>query len=143
MSSKPKKSGSVSGPSKRVLPDAAAWVNYFRPKPTHLKEVLGQILRTDPVYMCGPVLFELSQGLKTAETRASLVEAVAALRYVEMTRDLWVKAGELSFDLKKQGASLPFSNILIASVALQHGLLILTADKHFEQIPGVNLYPRE
>jgi predicted nucleic acid-binding protein len=57
-----------------------------------------------------------------------------------MNEALWFKAGEVSTLVKKQGKTIPLSDILIASLALEHGLTILTADKHFEQIPGLRLY---
>jgi tRNA(fMet)-specific endonuclease VapC len=57
-----------------------------------------------------------------------------------MNEVLWFKAGELSALVKKQGKTIPLSDILIASLALEHDLTILTVDKHVEQIPGLKLY---
>lgn len=126
--------------SKGLLLDTCAWVEYFRPRSSILKQTVEDLLLTEQVCFCGPVLYELSQGIKSEKERAMLTDAFAALMYVEMNEALWFKAGELSTFVKKQGKTIPLSDILIASLALEHDLTILTVDKHFEQIPGLKLY---
>lgn len=126
--------------SKGLLLDTCAWVDYFKSRSSSLKQAVEELLLTEQVYVCGPVLYELSQGIKSEKEKALLTSAFTALVYVEMNEALWFKAGEVSTLVKKQGKTIPLSDILIASLALEHGLTILTADKHFEQIPGLRLY---
>jgi len=127
--------------SEGLLFDTCAWVEYFKPRSSSLKQTVEDLLLSEQVYVCGPVLYELRQGVKSEKEKTLLANAFAALVYVEMNESLWFKAGELSALVKKQGKTIPLSDILIASLALEHGLTILTVDKHFEQIPGVKLYP--
>ncbi len=42
-------------------------------------------------------------------------------------------------DLKKTGNPIPTNDIWIAATAMQHGLALLTLDKHFNSIPGLML----
>jgi predicted nucleic acid-binding protein len=126
--------------SKGLLVDTCAWIEYFKSRSSALKQTVEELLLTEQVCSCGPVLYELSQGIKSDKERAMLTDAFAALRYVEMNEALWFKAGELSTLIKRQGKTLPLSDILIASLALEHDLTVLTVDKHFEQIPGLKLY---
>ena len=92
------------------------------------------------VWVCGVVLFELVQGVRTEDEKAKVLDALSNLSYVEMTKDLWQKAGELSASVKKKGLNLPLSDIFIAALAIEHNLQIFTLDKHFEQIPTVKIY---
>jgi len=124
-------------PSKGLLLDTCAWVEYFKSRSSSLKQTVAALLLTEKVYVCGPVLYELRQGIKSEKEKALLANAFAALVYLEMDEALWFKAGELSALIKKQGQTIPLSDILIASLALKHDLTILTVDKHFEQIPGL------
>ena len=126
--------------SESLLFDTCAWVEYFKPRSSSLKQTVEDLLLTEDVYVCGPVLYELRQGVKSEKERTLLANAFAALVYVEMNESLWFKAGELSALVKRRGKTIPLSDILIASLALEHDLTILTVDKHFEQIPGVKLY---
>jgi predicted nucleic acid-binding protein len=125
---------------KGLLLDTCAWVDYFKPRSSSLKQTVEELLLTEQVYVCGPVLYELSQGIKSEKEKALLTNAFTALMYVEMNEALWFKAGELSALVKKQGKTIPLSDVLIATLALEHGLTMLTVDKHFEQIPGLKLY---
>jgi len=126
--------------SRGLLIDTCAWVEYFKSRPSSLKQTVEDLLLTDTVYVCGPVLYELRQGIKSEKEKTLLANAFAALVYVEMEGALWFKAGELSAFVKKQGKTIPLSDILIASLAREHDLTILTVDKHFDQIPGLKLY---
>ena len=92
------------------------------------------------VWVCGVVLFELVQGVRTEDEKAKVLDALSNLSYAEMTKDLWQKAGELSASVKKKGLNLPLSDIFIAALAIEHNLKIFTLDKHFEQIPTVKIY---
>jgi predicted nucleic acid-binding protein len=70
----------------------------------------------------------------------STIGALSDLKYAEMTKPLWQKAGEISASLKREGKNLPLSDIFIATLAIEHNLQVFTLDKHFEQIPGVRVY---
>ncbi len=50
------------------------------------------------------------------------------------------KGRELSAALKSKGLNLPFSDILLAAIAIEHNFSIFTLDKHFEKIPGVRIH---
>ena len=126
--------------SKGVLIDTCVWVEYFKSRSSTLKQTVEDLLLSQKIFFCGPVLYELSQGIKSEKEKALLTNAFTALVYLEMNQALWLKAGELSASIRKQGKTIPLSDILIASVALANDLAILTVDKHFEQIPGLKLY---
>lgn len=123
--------------NKGILPDTCAWIDYFRPGGNALGQHLERALSSDTVYACGPVLYELVQGARSEKERASLTGALGALPYLEMTEALWIKAGQLSTTLRKRGKTVPLSDILIATLAIEHDLAIMTVDEHFHDIPVV------
>ncbi len=50
----------------RLLPDTCAWIDFFRGTPSSLARVLDEALRGDTaVFVCGPVIFELIQGVRS------------------------------------------------------------------------------
>ena len=87
--------------SEGLLFDTCAWVEYFKPRSSSLKQTVEDLLLTEEVYVCGPVLYELRQGVKSDKEKTLLANAFAALVYVEMNESLWFKAGELSALVKK------------------------------------------
>lgn len=124
-------------PPNRILPDTCAWIDFFRGRQTPLAEALGDALTRAEVVTCGVVLFELLQGIKSQNEEVLVQNAFQALSHMEMTRELWISAGRLSAQLRSSGHTLPFSDIMIAAIALDSGSAILTIDRHFEAVPGL------
>ena len=122
--------------SSGVLPDTCAWIDYFRPESTPLAQNLEQSLATDAVFCCGPVLYELVQGVRSESERQALISSLGVLPFLETTAAIWIKGGQLSAALRKSGKTIPLSDILIASLAIEHHLAVLTVDEHFYNIPG-------
>lgn len=125
----------------RILPDTCAWIDFFKGNRTPLAEALVQSLAQQEVVTCGIVLYELLQGLKKPGEELLLHNALQALPHLEMTRELWLSAGRLSATLRKNGHILPLSDIIIATVAIHHGCAVLTVDRHFTAITGLELVP--
>lgn len=123
----------------RLLPDTCAWIDFFRGKQTPLATALEQSLLSGDVLTCGVVLLELLQGIKDSREEQLVHNALLALPHLEMTRDLWLKAGKLSSLLRKKGQILPLSDIIIATIAREHGCAVLTIDRHFETIEGLTV----
>jgi predicted nucleic acid-binding protein len=129
--------------SKGILPDTCAWIDYFRPGGNALGQLVERAIASDSIYACGPVLYELVQGARSEKEKASLTNALGALPYLEMTESLWIKAGQLSAVLRKTGKTIPLSDILIATLAIEHRLAVMTVDEHFRIIPGLVIDPTE
>ena len=123
----------------RVLPDTCAWIDFFNACQTPLSAALAEALRHGQVRTCGIVKYELVQGLIGKDEERVLCEALSAVAHLEMTESLWVKAGHLSFRLRKRGLTIPLSDILIATLALEHSLSVLTIDRHFGLIEGLRV----
>lgn len=125
--------------SNRILPDTCAWIDFFRGKQTSLAQALEQSLVSSDVQTCGIVLFELLQGIKSPREEEQVQNALLALPQMEMTRNLWMKAGKLASLLRTKGQILPLSDIIIAAIALEHDCAVLTIDRHFEVVPGLKV----
>lgn len=123
--------------NKGFLPDTCAWIDYFSPGTNPLGMLVEQALSEDIVYTCGPVLYELVQGARSEDERTSLTRVLGALPFLEMTEALWLKAGICSAALRKTGKTIPFSDVLIATLAIEHHLTVLTVDEHFRVINGL------
>lgn len=121
----------------RILPDTCAWIDFFRGSQTPLAKLLVDSLARVEVCSCGVVLYELLQGIKSQREEKLLQDAFQALSHLEMTRQLWINAGQLSSQLRGNGHTLPFSDIIIATLALEHQCSVLTIDRHFEAVPGL------
>jgi predicted nucleic acid-binding protein len=123
----------------RILPDTCAWIDFLNGRPTLLAEALGEALTKIEVVTCGVVLYELLQGIKNPKDETKVQSAIKALPHLEMTRDLWIRAGQLAASLRNNGHTLPLSDIIIATLALEHTCDVMTVDHHFDLIPELNV----
>lgn len=123
----------------RILPDTCAWIDFFKGNQTPLADSLAQSLLQNEVVTCGVVLCELLQGVKKPGEEKLALNALQALPHLEMSRELWISAGKLSAILRKSGHTLPLSDIIIATLAMNHTCSVLTVDRHFAEIPGLKL----
>lgn len=138
-----RKTGSVSWEPDKivgVLPDTCIWIEYFRNGRSRTAEAMDKLLRTDSVYTCGPVLYELLQGIRSAGEKSAVLDNMSGVEYVEVTRDTWVIAAALSQELRASGTTIPLSDILIAALCIQHRLVIYTEDSHFSSIRDLEHY---
>lgn len=122
-----------------ILADTSVWIEFFKSQSGIGKKLEGLIIENS-VCVCGTVLFELVQGVRSEDEKAMILDVLSGMEYLEMTKRVWEKAGTLSASLKKKGLNLPLSDIFIAAIAIEHNLQIFTLDKHFEQIPGAKIY---
>ncbi len=122
-----------------VLIDTSAWVEFFRGT-SKTADAVAKLIETGQASICGVVTYELIQGAKSAEESSHLAGVLLALPYIEMTSDLWTKAGNISSGLRGKGMTLPMSDLLIGAIALEHNIEVLTLDTHFASIPGLKQY---
>lgn len=125
----------------RILVDTSIRIEFFRPK-SEWGRLVEIFLAEDAVCTCGIVMFEVLKGIKSEDEKSKILRIFEILPYAEMTKNLWQRASDLSVHLEKKGLNLPHSDIFIATIALEHHLYIFTLDKHFRQIPNVNLYEK-
>jgi predicted nucleic acid-binding protein len=125
--------------SEGILADTSVWIEFFKPR-SEIGNKLESLLKKPSIWICGIVLFELVQGVKSAAEKATILETMSGLPFAEMSKSLWQKAGELSSSVKRKGLNLPLSDILVAALAIEYNLKIFTLDKHFEKIPEVRIY---
>jgi predicted nucleic acid-binding protein len=59
---------------------------------------------------------------------------------VEVSRDTWILASELSGNLRHQGIGIPLTDLILAALALENDSVLFTSDSHFERIPEVKRF---
>ena len=120
----------------RLLPDTCAWIEFFKGKPTPMAQALERELLQGEVATCGVILYELIQGIKSSKEEKLVLNALQAVTHLEMSAELWIKAGRLSAVLRRNGHILPLSDLVIATLAREHKLSVLTIEAISMQYRG-------
>ncbi|MBL67632.1 MAG: VapC toxin family PIN domain ribonuclease [Verrucomicrobiales bacterium] len=115
-----------------VLVDSSAWIEFLRPQ-GRLDVTMGVdgLLHEYEALLCGPVKLEVL-GNARREDRKPLGEFFSNLPYRAMSDPDWGLAQENAWKLRDQGLSVPWVDVLIATLALEWGCRVYSTDKHFE-----------
>ena len=124
----------------KVIVDTSVWIQFFNIPESHEKREVDALLTYDRVTIAGVIISELLQGAKSQEDFREIKDKISILPYLKTSKDTWIKVGEISFKLRKQGISLPFTDIFIATLARENNYEVYTLDSHFKEIPRVKLY---
>lgn len=116
------------------LIDTSVWVDVLPPgqATSGLRERVDTLLASDRVAITGMVRLELLGGARSEADYRRLSEMLSALHRLPVTDEHWDQAAQLGFHLRRQGLSMPFTDLLIAAVALVAGATILHRDRHFD-----------
>lgn len=80
----------------------------------------------------GMVRLEVLAGARSPQDWARLVKYLAALPDLRVADEHWDSAANVAFRLRRQGISLPHTDLLIATVAILEEATIVHQDKHFD-----------
>lgn len=122
-----------------VIVDTTILIEFFKGTEGIAGDVAA-LLQEKRLVITGIVLAELLQGMKNLKEELLLDDFLLAVAPLELTTDLWLKAGKLALSLRRKGITLPLTDVAIATLCIEHNLSIFTLDKHFEQMSGVKIY---
>lgn len=116
--------------------DTSVWIDFFRGTPP-IKALVERLVLADRIFTAGPILYELLQGIKSPVEKKQVREALLATHHLDITPDDWEGAASLAAELRTRGVTIPMTDILIACLAKNNDLEVISFDIHFDQIPGL------
>lgn len=126
-----------------VLVDSSVWIEALRRDgDIGLKVALEELLDADGALLSGPVLLEVLGGCR-ARDRERLVDYFSSVPYRAVPDGAWERAMRLSWRLRDQGVTVPWSDLLIGSLGLLWRFRVFARDRHFDLLAthaGLELY---
>ena len=127
------------GGEEKIIADTCVWIEFFRKK-TMISQELKKLVAGRQVLMSGIIVYELLQGVKKKKDAENIKRGTLALGYLEVTSETWLMAGDLFFELRRKGITLPPSDVLLAALTIESQCRLFTIDRHFDQIPNLKRY---
>jgi len=129
--------------SDMVLVDTSVWIEASRRDGDLAYKVgLENLLEEYEAAWCSPVKLEFMGGARK-EDRKKLAFWFDCIPYRTTEERHWEQAKQNAWKLRDQGHTLPWNDILIASMALDANLRVYAKDHHFEKMAellGLRLY---
>jgi predicted nucleic acid-binding protein len=123
-----------------ILVDTSVWVRALRRRASQERQELDHLLSEDQVATTDLIVAEVLQGARSDSDFRRVAERFEALNFFHADSQVWLRAATLSFDLKRRGLTTALSDVVIATVALEHDLELYTIDSDFERISGLRLH---
>lgn len=126
-----------------VLVDSSAWIEALRRNgDLRVKLAVEGLLDAYEALWCSPLRLEVLGGAREDE-RTRLGHHFSVIPCRPVREDDWERAVSLSWRLRDGGLTVPWLDVLVASVALQDGVRVYAIDAHFPEIAkraGLRLY---
>lgn len=123
-----------------ILIDTSVVIEYARGKDAKLAALLPAVSGA----LCGVVRAELLCGARDPRHRASLLTLLAAFHQIPIDESIWDALGDNLAALRSAGVTVPFSDAIIATVAIANDLELWARDKQYTFIqnvlPALNLF---
>jgi tRNA(fMet)-specific endonuclease VapC len=96
-------------------------------------------IQDDTVYMSevsvGELLYGVARSQKREYNRRRLEVLLSAVLPVPVTRSVWEIYGETKAELSRIGKTIPDMDLLIASTAKYHDMILVANDRHMRNLP--------
>ena len=131
----------------RILIDTSAYSAFLRGE----SDMKRSVQQADEIFLNPIVLGELLAGFMMGKSekknRAILQDFLSSprVKIIEIDEETSERYAAIVKYLRTKGAPLPTNDLWIAASAMQHGLKILTTDKHYVEIPQIiaEYYPSD
>ena len=95
----------------------------------------------DQVYLPSPVVGELCYGARKSsrpiENLARVNQLIQDFRVIPCNLETARWFGIIKDGLRQKGRLIPDNDIWIAAIAMQHGLILVTRDSHFDEVESL------
>lgn len=103
---------------------------------------VGEILRRQaraaiPVIVLGEFRYGIAESRRRSAYEAWLESHLRHFEVLAITDETTVAYAALRVDLRRSGRPIPANDAWIAALALQHRLPVLSRDRHFDVVPGL------
>ena len=126
-----------------VLPDTSIWIEFARRGGEGRGSPLRQLLDSGEVATCGPVLAELLAGSE-GEVEERTWATLSSLPWAELEPPAWRELAAIARRLRRAGARLALTDLIIALTAARAGHALWSFDRDFvriaEFLEGLELY---
>jgi len=116
-----------------ILLDASIAVDYWRAP----DETTRRVMETETVYVAGVTCAELMHGAKSPADLDRIESILAGFSPLPTDEAVWPQVGRNLYALRRAGLTVPFQDVLLATLAVRHGLEVWATDAHFRMMRKV------
>lgn len=116
-----------------ILVDSSAWISYYRS--SGIKEVqkmLQKLIYDDMVAVNGIIMVEVLSGISSEDDFKDVESDFDGFHLLDLDKKVFLKASSMGASLRRQGITIPSTDLVIAASAVQNNCVLYHIDKHFD-----------
>jgi predicted nucleic acid-binding protein len=121
-----------------ILVDTSVVIDYVRTSDPKLIA----LFQTHNAAICGVTRAEVLWGTRDSRHRTSLHSALNSFIQLSVPESLWDEIGDSLAALRRSGITVPFQDVVIATIAISNDIELWTRDNQFKLIQTVLLQLR-
>lgn len=121
-----------------ILVDSCIYITLSKRGLDPSRELMGSLDLVD-IATCGMVRLEVIRGIALPKVRAHMNAFFDVMQNVPTDNALWEHACELGWQVTRKGHNMPAQDIIIAACAIRADAAVLTYDRHFDAITGLQV----
>lgn len=120
-----------------VALDTSVVSRFMRGEGTYVQIIRTAVRLYLPLFVLAELRAGFAAGNRQSSNAANLQRLINTPRVEVLLPDEGTayQYAELFVQLRKQGTPIPTNDLWIAALVLQHGLILCTADRHFQNLP--------
>lgn len=129
-----------------VLVDTSVWIDFLQQPRSKIHEEMTRLIQgTNRVLICGLVMQELLQGLKSSRSTDLIQSRLQKLPLLPTRKSTYILAAGIFHKLKEKGVEVQTVDATIAAIAIENRVPLFTLNlRHFvpmRQISKLRLHP--
>jgi predicted nucleic acid-binding protein len=121
-----------------ILVDSCYYITHLK-RGIDFRQLLLPALRAGQLYNCGVVRAEVLRGIREQKLYAEVEAFFDIIPEINCDAKLWRQVSLLAWQVTRSGFSPPLTDFVIGASAMKARAVLITYDKHFSQIPGVQV----
>ncbi|NCO34900.1 MAG: VapC toxin family PIN domain ribonuclease [Armatimonadetes bacterium CG2_30_59_28] len=119
-----------------IMIDTSVWVDFLHGvSAPHVETMEGCLEESVGICVCGVILMEVLQGIRDDKEYAETKAHLDALLFLPMGYTTFVRSADMYRSLRRKGITIRKPvDCLIASVCMEHDVLLLHNDRDFDPI---------
>ena len=118
-----------------ILVDSSVWIEYYRAKgDARYKRWVAEAIRQDQAAVNAVVAAEILTFTRDRGQYETVAADFSAFHWTAVDRTVGLRASDLGFRLRRNGVTVPATDLLIFASALEAGAELMHHDGHFASI---------
>lgn len=122
-----------------IVVDSSALIEYYRPAgDPAVRAAVAEVIAADELAVNGIIQVEVLAFSHSDEEKRLLWSDFRAFHHLPLTRVEFDLASDLGYDLRRQGMTVPATDLIVAASAIGTSAPLYHLDDHFDRIAVVS-----